>query len=257
MNEFHKALAKNTAMNTDTHELDLLKFTRLVLDDDPVILVEVLQTADRLQEQGRHQQAAVILQRLAERLIQPDCQLPPLARCHLFAKLGGVLTRLRNLSEAEAWLRRAVALAEESRLSELSRRDFKRALERMLENTAEKPITVAPSESPHRTVPGKETAVAAAGSTETIGSHSTDKARRQVAMQQLTCEQRKLLEWCGRERRSVDEIAQKLGLPSSEVVLRLSEAMNRFNAAIRRLEAQSSAEGTSAQSESAASIQLK
>ena len=117
-------------MNTDTHELDLLNFARLVLDDDPVVLVEVLQTADRLQEQGRHQQAAEILQRLAARLIQPDCQLPPLTRCHLFAKLGGILTRLGNFSEAEAWLRRAVALAEESQLSELSQRDFMRSLER-------------------------------------------------------------------------------------------------------------------------------
>ena len=242
-------------MNTDTHELDLLNFARLVLDDDPVVLVEVLQTADRLQEQGRHQQAAEILQRLAARLIQPGCRLPPLARCHLFAKLGGILTRLGNFSEAEAWLRRAVSLAEESQLSELSQRDFKRSLERLLENTREKPVTNAPSESPHRTVPGNETTIAAAGSTETIGSHSTDKARRQVAMHQLSFEQRQLLDWCGRERRSVDEIAQKLGLPSTEVILRLSEAMNRFNAAIRRLEAQSSAGDTSAHCESAASIQ--
>lgn len=248
-------------MKTDTHELDLLQFARLVLDDDPAIFAEVLQAADRLQEQEKHQQAAEVLQRLAERLVQPGCRLPPLARCHLFAKLGGVLARLANSSEAETWLRRAVTLAEESQLSELSCCGFRQTLERLLEIKRKQAGTSTPTLEPSPcVVASNETAVPSAPSIETVASVPSGETRRRKALQHLTEEQRQLLQWCGREQRSVDEVAVKLGLPCHEVVLRFSEAMNRFNVALR-LEAQphteSSASKASPQGETAASIQSK
>lgn len=218
------------------NELDLQEFGNLILDSNPARVTDVLQAADRLQQAGAERQTAQVLGRLAERLaVQPDCQ-PPLVVCHVFGRLAGVLAKLRDFDTAEAWLQRAVTLAEQTPLSELSRRDFRGMLERLTrvrdsapplatpQNIAE-PDLIAAQESTSGTVAASETAV-------TDPFHY----RQRLAMDELTDEQRLLIELRIKQKKSAKEIAGQLGLSPGEVAVKVKIATDQLNAAMRRLE---------------------
>jgi RNA polymerase sigma factor (sigma-70 family) len=227
-------------MPADHEQLDLGQLTVSSCKGDPFLVAEALQVADGLLESGDHRRAADVLNRLAGLLLPSDCRLPPLVRCHVFARLGGVLAGIGDRGEAETWLRRAVELAELRELSKSNCRDFQRMLDFLLEGKP--PRRTAPSPDATTNPDAKpETSMIAEAAVETDAVNAMCSAHTTEALQQLSDESRTLIELRFIHQYSTDEIAKRLGLSRQELLERLEDARIQFHQALSQIANEDSA----------------
>lgn len=224
-------------MSSNNEQPELQDLALQIGESDPSRLTDVRRLVDQLISSQQPQRASEVLQQFAERLLQIKSNLPPLARCHTFSRLGGILAGLGEWSEAQLWLSRAVALATEARLSELSQLDFQRQLERVQQAQATQSRTASIQPIANALAAANQTSATVVSATETQSGAAAINQRMQGALQRLPEEQRQLIEWRVVEAVPLDEIARRLNLPPAETLLRLAEAKAQFLLALDQVEA--------------------